>query len=41
MSVYWIGFWTGVSWGAIIGLIALLARTLWKFRNQLKAKGGP
>jgi len=29
VSVYWIGFWNGVSWAAIVGVIGWLLVAAW------------
>ena len=29
MSVYWIGFWNGVSWAAIVSVIVWLLVAAW------------
>jgi len=39
VSVYWIGFWNGVSWAAIVGVTAWLLVAAWIAFRKAKREG--
>ena len=32
---YWVGFWTGVAWALIAGMLVLLGKTMREFQRKL------